>query len=47
MGGFYLFYSDDSPFSDSYGVRPVVTLKAEIQITSGRGVKDAPWTLGE
>ncbi len=47
VGGFYLFYSDDSPFSDSYGVRPVVTLKAEIQITSGRGVKDAPWTLGE
>ena len=40
--GFLNYYSA----YDAYGVRPVLTLKSEIQITGGSGTSSNPYTLG-
>ena len=37
--------SNHSPSSDSFGVRPSVNLKSNVQITSGTGTKTDPFTI--
>lgn len=42
-----LYYSRDNRTRDSGGVRPVVSLKSDIQITGREETENTPWILGE